>query len=279
MPGILYLCATPIGNLKDISTRVLETLAETDLIAAEDTRVSLKLLNHYGIKTPLTSFHEHNKIEKSRILVDRLLSGENIALVTDAGTPGISDPGELLVAECIEAGITVTSLPGPAACIVALTASGLPCRRFTFEAFLPREKKERSLILEELKEDTRTIIIYEAPHHLESALSDLLEALGDRRIAVCRELTKKFEEIKQSTLSEALEDCAANPPRGEYVICIDGKSREEKVREAREVYLDMSIPDHMALYTGQGVDRKEAMKLVALDRGISKRDVYQSLLK
>ena len=282
MAGKLFLCATPIGNLEDITYRVLKTLEEADLIAAEDTRHSIKLLNHFQIKTPMTSYHEYNKVDKARYLVEQMLSGVNVALITDAGTPGISDPGEELVRQCYEAGVEVTSLPGPAACITALTMSGLSTRRFCFEAFLPAEKsdkKERLRILEELKGETRTIIIYEAPHHLTKTLKDLREALGgSRRITVCRELTKKYETAWQTTLDGAVSRYEEEEPKGEFVLVIEGKSldeiREEKVRSWEE----MSVEDHMALYEGQGMDRKEAMKQVAKDRGVSKREIYQMLL-
>ena len=278
MAGKLFLCATPIGNLEDITYRVLRTLKEVDLIAAEDTRNSIKLLNHFEIKTPMTSYHEYNKIEKAYQLVDKMREGKNIALITDAGTPGISDPGEDLVRICYEEGIEVTSLPGPAACITALTMSGLPTRRFAFEAFLPREKKERALVLEQLKKETRTIILYEAPHHLVKTLEELLEALGNRKIAVCRELTKRYEEKTLASISEMLDYYKENEPRGEYVLVLEGKSFETIAEEEKKSWEAMTIEEHMAIYEGQGVDRKEAMKLVAKDRGISKRDVYQALL-
>ncbi len=278
MTGTLYLCATPIGNLEDITLRVLRTLREVDLIAAEDTRNSIRLLNHFQIKTPMTSYHEYNKIEKAWQLVDRLREGKNIALITDAGTPGISDPGEELVRICTEEGITVTSLPGPAACITALTMSGLPTRRFAFEAFLPREKKERAEILSHLKEETRTIVLYEAPHHLKKTLDELCDVLGDRQAAVCRELTKRYEEKILSTISDLISYYKDNEPRGEYVLIIHGKTYEELRAEQHKAWDEMPLLDHMALYEAKGMNRKEAMKLVAKDRGISKRDVYQALL-
>lgn len=278
MAGKLYLCATPIGNLEDITYRVLRTLKEVDLIAAEDTRNSIKLLNHFDIKTPMTSYHEYNKIEKAYQLVDKLREGLNIALITDAGTPGISDPGEDLVRICYEEGIEVTSLPGPAACITALTMSGLPTRRFAFEAFLPREKKERADVLAGLVNETRTIILYEAPHHLVKTLEELYKTLGDRRITVCRELTKRYEEKTLTTISESLKFYNDNEPRGEYVLIIEGKTFAELKKEEQRAWEDMSVEEHMAVYESQGIDRKEAMKLVAKDRGISKRDVYQALL-
>lgn len=281
MPGTLYLCATPIGNLEDMTMRCIRVLKEADLIAAEDTRNSVRLLNHFGIKTPMTSYHEYNKVDKAGYLVNQMKEGVNIALITDAGTPGISDPGEELVRQCYEAGITVTSLPGPAACITALTMSGLPTRRFCFEAFLPSEKgdkKERQRILEELKRETRTIVLYEAPHHLVKTLEDLNKALGERKITVCRELTKKYETALPTTFSHALEYYRKEEPKGECVIVIQGKSVEEIKREEKESWEEMSLEEHMGYYESQGKDRKEAMKLVAKDRGVSKREVYQALL-
>ena len=278
MSGTLFLCATPIGNLEDITLRVIRTLKEADLIAAEDTRNSIRLLNHFDIHTPMTSYHEYNKIEKGRQLVERLLEGKNIALITDAGTPGISDPGEELVKMCLEAGITVTSLPGPCACITALTISGLPTRRFAFEAFLPSEKKERRRILEELERETRTIILYEAPHRLVKTLEELLEILGDRRMTLCRELTKKHEEGFASTLSQVLELYRQKEPLGECVLVIEGKDRREILAEEREAWEDISIEEHVKLYEEKGSSRKEAMKLAARDRGMTRRDIYQYLL-
>lgn len=277
MAGTLYLCATPIGNLEDITLRVLRTLKEADLIAAEDTRNSIKLLNHFEIKTPMTSYHEYNKIEKGRELVNKLLAGVNVALITDAGTPGISDPGEELVQMCYEAGVPVTSLPGPAACITALTISGKSTRRFAFEAFLPADKKERRAILEELKTETRTTILYEAPHRLLRTLQELLEVLGERRVTVCRELTKKHETAFLTTLTEAVAYYQEQEPKGECVLILEGRNRQEMEREKQESWLDLSLEEHMALYEKQGMDRKTAMKQVAKDRGVSKREIYQEL--
>ena len=279
MSGKLYLCATPIGNLDDITFRVLNTLKEVDLIAAEDTRHSIKLLNHFDIKTPMTSYHEFNKFDKAGYLVEQMQQGVNIALITDAGTPGISDPGEELVKQCYEAGIEVTSLPGPAACITALTLSGMATRRFCFEAFLPSDKKEKQWILEELKGETRTIIIYEAPHRLVKTLEELREVLGNRKITICRELTKKYEEAFRTTLEEAVSHYQANDPKGECVIVIQGKSIDDIKEEQKRSWEEMSIEEHMRYYEDQGMERKEAMKQVAKDRGISKRDVYQQLLQ
>lgn len=278
--GTLYLCATPIGNLEDITYRVLQTLKEVDLIAAEDTRNSIRLLNHFEIKTPMTSYHEYNKIDKAYQLVAKMREGKNIALITDAGTPGISDPGEDIVRICYEEGIPVTSLPGAAACITALTMSGLPTRRFAFEAFLPKDKKEHQAVLEELKTETRTIIIYEAPHHLVRTLQELSDTLGgDRRLTICRELTKRHEEKMQTTFADSLAYYEVNEPRGEYVLIIAGRSREEMKKEEQAGWEALSLEEHMAHYESQGIDRKEAMKRVAKDRGVSKRDIYQALLK
>ena len=276
---MLYLCATPIGNLEDITLRVLNTLKSVDLIAAEDTRHSIKLLNHFEIKTPMTSYHEYNKVEKARQLVEMMRQGKEIALVTDAGTPGISDPGEELVRQCYEAGIPVTALPGAAACITALIQSGLPTRRFCFEAFLPADKKERAQVLQELVEETRTIIIYEAPHHLIKTLKELRDVLGgDRRINLCRELTKHYEEKWLTTIDGALAGLETNGPRGEYVMVIEGRSLDSLKQEKIESFSQMSVQEHMEIYLSQGMDRKEAMKKVAKDRGVSKRDIYQELL-
>lgn len=278
MEGTLFLCATPIGNLGDISSRVLNTLREVDMIAAEDTRNSIRLLNHFEIRTPMTSYHEHNKIEKARQITCWLREGKNIALITDAGTPAISDPGEVLVRECLKEGIHVTSLPGCCACITALTLSGLSTRRFCFEGFLPADKKEKKNILEELRRETRTIILYEAPHHLKRTLGELYQVLGERRITLCRELTKRFETVFPTTLEEALLYYEENEPRGEYVLVIEGQDRKQSRQAEQAKWESLSIKEHMAVYEEEGMERKEAMKQVAADRGISKRDVYQALL-
>ena len=278
MCGKLYLCATPIGNLEDITLRVLRTLKEVDLIAAEDTRNSIKLLNHFDIKTPMTSYHEYNKIDKAYVLINKMREGQNIALITDAGTPGISDPGEELVAMCCEAGIEVTSLPGPAACITALTLSGLSTRRFAFEAFLPADKKERKIILEELKNETRTIIIYEAPHRLVRTLEELREALGNRRMTLCRELTKKHETAFHTTIEALITFYTTEKPLGECVLVVEGKSHQEMKEEQQASWEKITIEDHMKIYEEKGYSRKEAMKLVANDRGVTKRDIYQYLI-
>ncbi len=277
--GILYLCATPIGNLGDITQRVLDTLGSVDLIAAEDTRNTLRLLNHYGIKKPLTSYHEFNKYDKAEVLLQKLREGQNIALVTDAGTPAISDPGEILAAMCIDSGIKVTSLPGACALITALTMSGMPARRFCFEGFLPQDKKGHRHILEQLKGEERTIILYEAPHRLRSTLEDLCRTLGeDRRITLCRELTKMYEEACPFTLQEAIEFYEDHDPRGEYVLVVAGADPEQLRREQQQSFEQMSLEEHMEMYTSKGLSRKEAMKKVAADRGVSKRDIYQALL-
>ena len=279
MPGTLYLCATPIGNLGDMTPRVVETLQTVDVIAAEDTRNSIKLLNHFDIHTPMTSYHEFNKIDKGQYLVKRLLEGENIALITDAGMPGISDPGEELVRMCRDAGVPVTAVPGACACVTALVISGRPTRRFCFEAFLPTDKKERRAVLEELKTETRTSIIYEAPHRLVKTLQELLNELGDRKITVCKELTKKHETGFETTLKEAVPYYEQNEPRGEYVLVLEGCSRQQMEQEAQDAWKEMSLGDHMKLYEEQGMNRKDAMKQVAKDRGVGKREIYQALLE
>ena len=278
MTGTLYLCATPIGNLGDITPRVLDTLREVDLIAAEDTRNSLKLLNHFEIRTPMTSYHEYNKVEKARQIAGWLKDGKNIALVTDAGTPAISDPGEVLVKECQREGIPVTSLPGCCALITALTLSGLSARRFCFEGFLPSDKKEKRQILEELRRESRTIILYEAPHHLRRTLAELQEALGERKITLCRELTKRFETVFPTTLEGARAYYEENEPRGEYVLVVEGENRERLLQREQKKWEELSIEEHMRLYEEQGVERKEAMKRVAADRGVTKREIYQALI-
>ena len=278
MAGQLYLCATPIGNLEDMTFRAVRILKEVDLIAAEDTRNSIKLLNHFEIKTKMTSYHEFNKVEKARYLVEKMQEGLNVAVITDAGTPGISDPGEELVRQCMEAGITVTSVPGACAAVNALVISGRPTRRFAFEAFLPADKKERREILDKLENETRTMIIYEAPHRLIKTLTELLEVLGDRKLPICKELTKKHETVFSTTIAEALKVYEEKEPRGEYVLVIEGKTFEELKKESQEEFLSISIEEHMERYLSSGMDKKSAMKQVAKDRGISKRDVYQALL-
>ncbi len=281
MSGTLYVCATPIGNLEDITFRVINCLKSVDIIAAEDTRNSIKLLNHFDIHTPMTAYHEFNKYDKAKALVNDLLNGKNVAIITDAGTPCISDPGEELVHQAAEAGITITSLPGPAAAITALTISALPTRRFAFEAFLPTEKadkKERSRILEELRTETRTMIIYEAPHKLKATLKDLAKTLGEyRRVSLCRELTKKHEEAIRTTLGEAIEKYESEEPRGEYVLVIEGRDPSDIAHETEANWNGMPLQDHMNHYLSQGMTEKDAMKAVAKDRGVSKRDIYTKL--
>jgi 16S rRNA (cytidine1402-2'-O)-methyltransferase len=279
MAGKLYLCATPIGNLEDITFRVINTLKEVDLIAAEDTRHSIKLLNHFEIKTPMTSYHEFNKIDKGRYLIEQLNQGLNIALITDAGTPGISDPGEELVKMAYEAGIKVTSLPGPSACVTALTISGLSTRRFVFEAFLPTDKKEKQLVLKELQNETRTIILYEAPHRLVKTLKELQDALGDRKMTLVRELTKKYETAFTTTIAGAIDFYGEQEAKGECVLVIEGKPREEIIKEDREQWMSMTLQEHMQIYLEKGMDKKEAMKAVSSDLGVPKREIYQKLLE
>ncbi len=279
MQGTLYLCATPIGNLEDMTFRAVRVLQEADLIAAEDTRNSIKLLNHFQIHTPMTSYHEYNKFEKGRELTELLREGKNIALITDAGMPGISDPGEELVKMCADAGITVTAVPGACACVTALTLSGLATRRFAFEAFLPADKKERRMVLEELKNETRTIVIYEAPHRLTKTLEELLEHLGNRKISVCRELTKRHETIFRTDLKGALDYYEKEEARGECVLVLEGRTAEELLKEKQDEWKKMTPAEHVAMYEAQGIIRKEAMRLAARDRGVSKREIYQSLLE
>ena len=278
--GRLLLCATPIGNLEDITFRVVRAMKEADLIAAEDTRNSIHLLTHYDIHTPMTSYHEFNKYDKADWLVGQMLEGKTVACITDAGTPGISDPGEVLVQKSLEAGIRVSALPGPAACVTALTISGLPTRRFCFEAFLPPDRKERSQILEELKTETRTIVLYEAPHRLKETLAQLRDALGgERQIRLCRELTKIHESVFAGTLEEAVRDTEIHPPRGEYVLVCAGLDRRILIEAGQKSWREMPAEEHVAMYEKQGMDRKEAMKRAAKDRGVSKRDLYAELLK
>lgn len=277
--GKLMLCATPMGNLKDITLRVLETLRKADVIACEDTRHSLGLLNHYDIKGKLTSYHEHNKYEKADTLIGMMKQGLDIALVTDAGTPAISDPGEVLVKMCLEEGIRVTSLPGPCALITALTLSGISARRFVFEGFLPPKGAERKSVLNTFAAETRTIILYEAPHHLKKTLKELKEVLGDRKLCICRELTKQFESTMSTTLEEALLFYEDNEPRGEYVLVIEGRDPEELKQDRIAAWEKMSIEEHVKFYEDKGLSTKEAMKAAAGDRGVSKRDIYNALLQ
>ena len=279
MAGTLYLIATPIGNLEDMTYRAVRLLGEVDLIAAEDTRNSIKLHNHFDIKTPMTSYHEHNKYEKAQVLVGKLQQGMDIAVITDAGTPGISDPGEEITKQCYEAGIKVVPVPGACAAVNALIASGQATRRFAFEAFLPMDKKERQAVLTELSRETRTMVVYEAPHRLKRTIQELLGALGDRSVTICREITKKHETFWKTTLKEAGDFYEGEEPKGECILVIEGLSREAVEKEAQSRWETMSIGEHLQMYIDQGVEKKEAMKLVAKDRGISKREVYAENLR
>ena len=280
MSGQLYLCATPIGNLGDITLRVLETLKSVDIIAAEDTRNTKKLLNYYNINTPLTSYHEHNKYEKGKKIVDYILNGKNIALVSDAGTPGISDPGEELVYMCYEEGITVTALPGAVAAITALTISGLGTKSFVFEGFLSGNKRDRIIQLDRINNETRTIILYEAPHKLKKTLLDLKDVIDlNRKVSICKEITKKHEKVIQKTLQEMIHFYEINEPKGEYVIVIEGKNIEIIEKEKIQEWEKISIEEHMNYYLEQSISKKDAMKKVAKDRGLSKRDIYNYCLK
>lgn len=276
MSGILYLCATPIGNLGDISARCLEAFQNADLIACEDTRRTVQLLNHFGIKKQLTSYHEHNKREKGEVIVNLLKEGKNVVLVSDAGTPAISDPGEDLVKLCIENDLRVTPIPGCVAGINALIVSGLPTRRFAFEGFLSVNKRHRKEHLESVKNDTHTLIFYEAPHKLTYTLADMLEILGDRKIALCRELTKIHEEIIRTTLAEAQNLYTETSPKGEFVIVIEGAKEPEKEEQWWEA---LSVEEHVEKYIADGVDSKEAVKMTAKDRGLPKREVYNEYHK
>ncbi len=275
--GVLYVCPTPIGNLEDITIRVLNVLKSVDLIAAEDTRHTLKLLNHYDIKKPLTSYHEHNMKQKGKILIDKLLKGENIALVSDAGMPGISDPGEDLIRLAIENGVRVVGLPGPSASLLALVISGLPTNRFVFEGFLPSNKKERRERLNKIRKEDRTIIFYEAPHRLINSLKDMNEILGDRKIAVARELTKRYEEIFRGTLKEAINKFQKDGIKGEFVLVIEGAKIEDNEFD-NNWWADITVKEHILFYINKGLGKKEAIKMVAKERNIPKRDVYKESL-
>ncbi len=277
MPSTLYLVATPIGNLADLSERAIKVLSEVDFIAAEDTRNTGYLLSYLQIQKPLVSYHEHNKRERGENICDRLQTGESCALVTDAGTPAISDPGEDLVALCAARGIAVTSIPGCCAGITALTLSGLPTGRFTFEGFLSVNKSDRKKHLDSLKNEPRTMIFHEAPHKLKTTLSDLRETFGDtRRISLCRELTKLNEEVLRLTLAEAVAYYEENAPRGEYVLVVAGAGEGSIAAEV--FWTDMTIPDHVAHYMEQGMTKKDAIKAAARDRGVPKNEVYQQVL-
>ena len=282
MAGIIYLVATPIGNLKDITMRALEILKSADIVAAEDTRNTIHLLNYYGIKASMTSYHEYNKIEKAQVLVEQALAGKNIVLVTDAGMPAVSDPGEDLVRIAYENGVKVSVIPGASASVSALALSGLPTRRFAFEAFLPVDKKEREMVLEQMKRETRTMILYEAPHRLVKTLQLLMQVLGEeRKISIVRELTKLHEEVLQFRLGEAVKAYEEDglQPRGEYVLVIEGISNAEYIKEEQREWESLSIAEHVTFYEKKGMDHKEAMRMAARDRGVSKREIYQALLR
>lgn len=277
--GKLYLVATPIGNLQDITLRALTTLKEVDLIAAEDTRQTIKLLNHFEIKKPLVSYYEHNKIIKGNYLIEQLEAGKNIALVSDAGSPGISDPGEDLVRLAIENNVEVTMIPGPVAAVTGLVISGLPTGRFVFEGFLPMNKRTRQERLQQLKDEIRTIIFYEAPHKLPYTLADMYHAWGERRIALARELTKRYEEVIRCSLSEAAAKYQTEAPKGEFVVIIEGQDENKLLQEQKEQYSDISIEEHVAMFVEKGLSKKEAIKKVAEERQINKRDVYNTVMK
>lgn len=275
--GTLYLCATPIGNLGDMTFRAVEILKTVDLIAAEDTRNTLRLLNHFDIKTPMTSYHQHNLETKGPALIEKLKAGQNIALVTDAGMPGISDPGEDLAKRCHMEGIPVTIAPGASAGISALVLSGMDARRYVFEGFLPVDKKERAGVLKNLEKETRTTVFYEAPHRLTDTLKALLDAAGDRDAATVREITKKFEEVRRDSLSGLLKYYGENPPRGEFVVIVGGLSESVLRQEEIDSWAETSIEDHLQMYMDKGMSKKDAMKAVAKDRGVSKREIYAYL--
>lgn len=279
MAGKLYLVATPIGNLEDMTYRAVRVLEEVDVIAAEDTRNSIKLLNHFEIKTPMTSYHEYNKYDKAKVLVEKMQQGQNVAVITDAGTPGISDPGEELVRQALDAGFEVTPVPGACACISALISSGLSTRRFAFEAFLPYDKKDRARVLEEMKRETRTMVMYEAPHKLKKTLAELMETLGDRHITLAREITKKHETIEPMMLSQAIARYEEEDPRGEFAIVIEGLDVKKLEEEKKSSFEAMSVEEHVQMYVDQGLSKKDAIKQAAVDRGVPKRDVYNAVMK
>ena len=279
MAGKLYLVATPIGNLEDMTYRAVRVLSEVDVIAAEDTRNSIKLLNHFEIKTPMTSYHEYNKYDKAKVLVEKMQQGQSVAVITDAGTPGISDPGEELVRQALAAELEVTPVPGACACISALISSGLSTRRFAFEAFLPYDKKDRTRVLEEMKRETRTMVMYEAPHKLKKTLAELMEALGDRHITLAREITKKHETIEPMMLSQAIARYEGEDPRGEFVIVIEGLDVKKLEEEKKSSFEAMSVEEHVQTYVDQGMSKKDAIKQAAVDRGVPKRDAYNAVMK
>ena len=278
MAGKLYLVPTPIGNLKDITLRALEVLQEVDIVAAEDTRQSLKLLNHFNIKKTLISYHQHNEQGKSENIIERIKEGKNIAIISDAGTPGISDPGSVLVLKCIEQNIEFQVLPGATAITTALVYSGLDTTKFIFRGFLPRENKERKPIIDDLINRTETLILYESPHRLLNTLEFLYENVGNRKISMCRELTKLYEEIIRLNLNEAIEYYRRNSPRGEYVLVIEGKSKEAVDKEEKAKWDKLTIEEHIQKYMEEGINKKDAMKKVAKDRDMSKSEIYKHSL-
>ena len=279
MAGVLYLVATPIGNLEDMTFRAVRILNEVDIIAAEDTRNSIKLLNHFEIKKPMTSYHEFNRYDKADVLIGDMLDGKSVAVITDAGTPGISDPGEVLVEKCYENGITVIPVPGACAAVNALVASGQPARQFVFEAFLPQDKKERKEALERLSDETRTMIIYEAPHRLKKTLDELIKVFGGARdLTVCKELTKKHENFMKTTLDQALEYFSENEPKGEYVLVIKGRDVQDLIEREQAKYESLTIEEHVKLRMEEGLSKKDAIKKVAEERGLPKREVYAAAL-
>lgn len=279
MSGTLYLCATPIGNLGDMTLRGIEILKTVDIIAAEDTRNTIKLLNHFEIKTPMTSYHQHNLDTKGPVLIEKLKEGKNIALVSDAGMPGISDPGEDMAKRCRLEGIPVTIAPGASAGISALVLSGMDARRYVFEGFLPTDKRERQSVLKNLEKETRTTVFYEAPHRLTDTLAALIKAAGDREAAAVREITKRYEEVRHDTLTGLLQYYRDNPPKGEFVIVVAGMSESVLRQEEIDGWLGISIEEHMQKYISEGMTEKEAMKRVSKDRGVSKREIYAYLNK
>lgn len=274
-PGVLYICPTPIGNLSDVTFRTVEVLKNVDLIACEDTRDSKKFLNHYDIETPLTSYHDHNRASKGEWLLSKLISGSSIGLISDAGMPGISDPGEDLVRLCVENGVEYTVLPGPSAGICALVGSGLPTGRFVFDGFLPKSGKERKEMLSDIAREKRTVVIYEAPHHLVKTLEDLRDAMESRKLTIIREISKKFEEKIYTDTKSAAEIFAEKPPKGEFVLVIEGRSKEAQIEEKRQEFKDISAIDHVKIYEEKGYSRSEALKMAANDLGIPKREMYK----
>ncbi len=276
--GKLYLCPTPIGNLEDITLRTLNTLKEVDVIAAEDTRHSIKLLNHFEIKKSLTSYHEHNKREKGKVLIEKMLNGQNIALITDAGMPAISDPGEDLVKLCIENDIEIVALPGPTAFVLALVVSGFSTRRFIFEGFLSQNKKSRREELEKFKLETRTVIVYESPHRLKELLKDISKILGNRKLSVSRELTKRYEEIFRGDVDSCIDKFTKEDPRGEFIIVIEGVSEDVIESEKKESWVNLSVKEHLLEYMNNGMTKKEAIKAVTKERKVKKNEIYQEAI-